>query len=188
MIEFKNIFKSFDDKTVLENFSLKIAPGERVCIMGPSGGGKTTLGNLLLGTISPDFGEVICDSGAISPVFQEDRLCEDFSALSNLRMVLPDRNAQKARDILMRLLNPEDINKPVKTFSGGMKRRVAIGRALCYDKPILLLDEPFSGLDSYTKQSVADVINEYSKDKTVILISHDKKEAEMLGAKIIELN
>ena len=187
MIEFKNVSKAFGEKEVLWDFSLAINGGERICIMGPSGCGKTTIGNLLLGNVLPDSGEIVCPKDSISAVFQEDRLCEDFSALSNLRMVLPDKNRTLARDILLRLINEEDIDKPVRTFSGGMKRRVAIGRALCYPKPILLLDEPFSGLDSYTKQSVADVINELSVGKTLILISHDKKEAEMLGAKIIEL-
>ena len=183
MIEFKNVYKAFDEKKVLEDFSLKLGHGERVSVMGPSGSGKTTLGNLLLGTALPDSGEVL-KKGEISAVFQEDRLCEDFSALSNVRMV---GNREKAEEILRKLINAEDINKPVKTFSGGMKRRVSIARALCYDKPILLLDEPFTGLDGDTKQVAARVINEYSLGKTLLLISHDKNEAEMLGTKIINL-
>ncbi len=186
MIEFKNVYKAFGDKQVLEDFSLYLGRGDRVCLMGPSGCGKTTVGNLLLGTEKPDSGTVTCEE-ACSAVFQEDRLCEDFSALSNLRMVLPDRDKKKAKAILSRLIDAEDMGKPVRTFSGGMKRRVAIGRALCYDRPILLLDEPFSGLDGDTKRTVAQVINEHSAGKTLLLISHDREEAELLGAKVIEL-
>ncbi len=186
MIEFKNVNKAFGEKHLLAEFSLKIADGERLCIMGPSGCGKTTIGNLLLGIEKPDSGEVTV-GGAVSAVFQEDRLCEDFTALSNLRMVLPDRDREKARAVLSRLLKSEDLEKRVRTFSGGMKRRVAIGRALCCDRPILLLDEPFSGLDGDTKRGVAQVINELSRGKTVLLISHDREEAALLGAEILEL-
>ncbi len=186
MIEFKKVYKSFGDKKVLENFSLTVNEGERVCLMGPSGCGKTTIGNLLLGTLLPDSGTVSC-AGKLSAVFQEDRLCEDFSALSNLKMVLPDKNPELVRKLLCRLIDENDIYKKVRTFSGGMKRRVAIGRALCADRPVLLLDEPFSGLDGERRASVAAVINELSANKTLLLISHDREEAALLGAKIIEL-
>ncbi len=186
MIELKNVYKAFGEKQVLKDFSLQIQKGERVCLMGASGSGKTTIFNLILGIESPDSGTAET-GGEISAVFQEDRLCEDFSALSNVRMVLCDRDSKRAAKVLELFLDEGDIASPVRTFSGGMKRRVAIARALCFDKPILLLDEPFTGLDSETKARAAAAINELSGGKTILLISHDKDDAELLGAKIFEL-
>ncbi|MBQ8550041.1 MAG: ABC transporter ATP-binding protein [Clostridia bacterium] len=187
MIKFNNVSKSFEGKQVLESFNLTLLEGDRVCLMGPSGCGKTTVGNLLLGILSPDEGEIFANRDDIAAVFQEDRLCEDFSALSNCRMVRPDMSAPYALSVLSKLLPAEDIRKPVRTFSGGMKRRVAIARALCADRKILLLDEPFSGLDGDTKESVAATIREHSHGKTLLMISHDRREAELLGAEIIEM-
>lgn len=186
MITLKNVYKAFGEKQVLKDFSLQIPKGERVCLMGASGSGKTTLFNLILGLEKPDSGEVVL-GGKCSAVFQEDRLCEDFSALSNVKMVMPGREENLAQKVLKALLDESELNAPVRTFSGGMKRRVAIARALCFKSDILLLDEPFTGLDDETKVRAAAAINAESEGKTILLISHDSEDAKLLGAKIIEL-
>lgn len=186
MIKLENVYKSFGERQVLSNFSLHIKKGERVCLMGASGVGKSTVMNLLLGLQTADSGTVQT-MGRISAVFQEDRLCEDFSALSNVCLVSENKNKEKAKALLESLGLLDAIEKPVKEMSGGMKRRTAIARALFYEHDILLLDEAFTGLDEETKSVVAQVINQNTAEKTVLLISHDESEAALLNAKIIEM-
>ena len=118
-------------------------------LMGPSGIGKTTLLLLLLGLVSPDSGEITGLPEKVSVIFQEDRLCEDFSALSNVAMVLPRGGEETASALLKALGLEEAMRQPVHTLSGGMKRRVAIARGLAADSPLLLMDEPFKGLDGH---------------------------------------
>lgn len=185
MIELKNVYKSFGEKQVLTNFSLSLIDGERCCLMGPSGCGKTTIFNLLLGLLSADSGSVTCP--AASAVFQENRLCEDFSAVTNVKMVMPKYDVAAAKELLRGLLLGDDLYTPVREFSGGMKRRVAIARALACDRDTLLLDEPFKGLDSETRAVVAEFINKKTAGKTLLLISHDAEEAAMLNAKTVIL-
>lgn len=185
MILCENVNKSFDGRAVLKDFSLHLKKGERVCLMGASGSGKTTVINLLLGLILPDSGKVVC--GESSAVFQENRLCEDFSAVTNVKIVTKDKDKKRAESLLSDLLLSDDMYKKVRDFSGGMKRRTAIARALAYDKDIILLDEPFKGLDTETRAVVAEVINRETAGKTLLFVSHDKKEAELLGARIVEM-
>ena len=180
----KNVTKSFGSNIVLKDFSLSIPSGSALCLMGPSGIGKTTVFRLLLGLTVPEAGKV----GVIAPmsaVFQEDRLVESVSALSNLRLVTGrSKDASNLRLLSVLGLN-EEVQKPVKEFSGGMKRRVAIARALAVDFQFLLLDEPFKGLDEQTKRKTAQVIKSHSAGKTLLLISHDVQDAALLGADIL---
>ena len=184
MLKLQNVNKNFEDKVVLKDFSLCISKGERICLMGASGTGKTTVLRLVMGLENADNGEVI-KNGAVSAVFQEDRLCEDFSALSNVALVCDDK--EKAKEMLCALSLCDDLDTPVRDLSGGMKRRVAIARALCFPHDILLLDEAFSGLDEQTKTVAAEVINRHTKNKTLLLVSHDETEAKLINAKIINI-
>ena len=186
MITFSNINKSYGDERVLSDFYLSVARGGRVCLMGRSGCGKTTALRLLLGLEKADSGTLLTD-GRISVVFQENRLCEDFSALSNVRMVMGADGAERAKALLSELGLSEDMHKPVRSFSGGMKRRTAIARALAADGDILLLDEPFTGLDDKTRKLTAECINRHTEGKTLLLVSHDREDALLLGAEIIEM-
>lgn len=187
MPRLSSVSKAFDGKQVLSLFSLDINKGDRICLMGASGCGKTTVINLLLGLVAPDSGTVE-NPLKTSAVFQEDRLCEDFSALSNVRMVMPDGDTGRARELLCEAGLCDDLSRPVRELSGGMKRRVAICRALAADHDMLLLDEPFSGLDEHTKGEIAALINRYEADKTLVLVTHDPTDAELLSARVINLN
>lgn len=178
--------KAYGDKQVLRDFSLNIPLGETTVIMGPSGCGKTTLLNILLGFLTPDSGKIQHLPEKISAVFQEDRLCEDFSALSNVSMVLQEKS-QKPAELLKKLGLGAELHKPVRTLSGGMKRRVAIARALCYDGDLLILDEAFKGLDEETRQAVLDVVRRETVGKTVIAVTHDPEEARFLSENIIRM-
>ena len=184
----KNICKSFGDKSVLNNLSVEFKNGSRTCIMGASGSGKTTLLNVIMGLIKPDSGEMIDPSSRIAAVFQEDRLCEPYSAVAN---VLAVTGKEVAEDKILSLLRELRLQGseylPVSTLSGGMRRRVALARALLARGDTVILDEPFKGLDEDTRGEVIEVINRYTKGKTLIVSTHDIRDASDLGAEIFNL-
>ena len=170
------------------DFSAAFPQGKTTCVMGPSGCGKTTLLSLLLGLERPDSGEITGLSGLRkSAVFQEHRLCEDVSAAANLRLVAPRLSRQEAEALLAGLGLGDSLRQPVREFSGGMKRRTAILRALAAPYDVLFADEPFQGLDQDTKGLVLDYWREQTRGKTVILVTHDLAEAEALGDHILSL-
>ena len=177
------VTKCYADLRVLDGISLEIS--ENTAIMGASGKGKTTLLRIIAGLESADSGNVLfSQKQKISMVFQEDRLFEDFGAVENITAVIGrgKENEQRACDMLSSLLiDVTEHSGAVREFSGGMKRRVAIARALLADHNILLLDEPLKGLDEETRDKTAQVIRRYSEEKLVLLVTHDPREADLLG-------
>lgn len=188
MISVKNVSKSFGEKVVLKDLSLDIPLGGAVCLFGESGVGKTTLIRLLLGLIQPDSGSITGVPERCSAVFQEDRLCESFSAVRNIR-VASGVSKEVALEALERLgiCREDALGKPVRAFSGGMKRRVAIARALLAESEFLILDEPFKGLDRENLLRSAEFILEKSKGKTIVMVSHSEEEIQLINCKKIEL-
>lgn len=184
-INISNLSKSFGEKTVLSNLSLSFPYGSTTCIMGKSGCGKTTLLNIILGTEKPDSGTVTGVPEKISAVFQEDRLCEDFSVLTNIRMA-SGKNEEEILSCLSGLMLEESAGTKVRELSGGMKRRVAIARALLSEHDLLIMDEPFKGLDPETRKKTAALVREAAG--TVIAVTHDEADAELLNAEIIRLS
>lgn len=181
-IELRNVSKAFGEKQVLKGFSYTFPEGELTCVMGPSGCGKTTLLSLLLGMEQPDAGEILGMEGRRkSAVFQEDRLCENASAVSNIRLVNPALSKGEAEAMLRELGLGDSLGQPVRTLSGGMKRRVAILRALAAEYDVLFCDEPFKGLDQATKAQVLDYFLARTQGKTVLVVTHDPEEAKSLG-------
>ena len=176
-IELREVSKAFGDKQVLQGFSHTFPQGKLTCVMGPSGCGKTTLLSLLLGL----------EGLKKSAVFQEDRLCENAGAVSNIRLVNPALSKAAAEDMLEELGLGDSLRQPVRTLSGGMKRRVAILRALAAEYDVLLCDEPFKGLDEATKAQVMDYFLGKTQGKTVILVTHDPGEAKFLGGELLLL-
>ena len=187
----KDLCKSFGEKKVLENFSVTFPAGSVSCIMAPSGAGKTTLISIIQVFVKPDSGSISGNEVPMSAVFQEDRLCEDFNAVSNVRFSCGSKKNKKSKEEIVSCLTSlglgDSLGKPVREFSGGMKRRVAIARALMAEYELLFLDEPFKGLDEELKVSVAEYIRASSAGKTVIAVSHDESEAALLGATIIKM-
>jgi len=184
-LSIRSLSKSFDGKTVLDNFSCDLPEQGVVAVMGRSGIGKSTLINLLLGLVKPDSGEITASHGLrFSVVFQEDRLIEHLSARDNLLLT----TARTQRDIDAALsalsLNPEEIS-PVKTFSGGMKRRVSFARGVLYPADVLLLDEPYRGLDPETRMQAIELVRREWAGRLIILITHDEEEARLMGAQKI---
>jgi NitT/TauT family transport system ATP-binding protein len=188
-IDLIDISMRFQDKLLFDGLNLSFSEGEIACLTGASGVGKTTLLNLLMGLTKPDSGVIRGMSGKrIAAVFQEDRLIEHFDAVRNIKLVC-DYSVSKETiaQELKRVGIEEPCGKEVRLFSGGMRRRVAIIRAIFANGDILLLDEPFKGLDETLKLQVIDYVRGKTKGRTVILVTHDRDEAERLNARVIAL-
>ncbi len=189
MIKIENISKSYGDSKVLDNFSLNIDTGDKVCIMGKSGVGKTTLINILLSLEKADSGSVTpLEKGSIGTVFQEDRLITALTPIKNILIANPHGTVENITTGLINMgLDPEDLVKPVGKLSGGMARRVAICRGIIGYNTIIM-DEPFRGLDNQTKGLVMDYILREKSKASIIFVSHDITEADYLGARVVTLD
>ncbi len=190
MIKLINVFKSYGEQKVLEDFSVEIESGERVAVMGRSGAGKTTVINLILGLIKQDSGKVVIQGiNNFGVVFQENRLIEALSAKANVRVALKDGiDEAEMNEVFGALRLDEEITlKPVKELSGGEKRRVAIARALLSRSDAYVFDEPLKGIDEDTQRSVTELINQKTLGKTFVLITHDESEAKALCDRIIRI-
>ena len=180
--------KRFGEKRVLEAYSATIRAERVTCVMGPSGCGKTTLLHILMGLEKADSGTITGLPARISAVFQEDRLCEDFSAVSNIRLVT---GKTVSEDEIMQCLSAFGLagseQVPVRELSGGMKRRVAIARAVLAEGELLILDEPFKGLDEATREAVATEMKRRIAGRTVFMVTHDPAEAVLMDADVLEM-
>lgn len=185
-IEIHGLSKTFGDKAIFTDWSCVIPAGETTCVMGPSGCGKTTLLRLIMGLLQPEQGEILHVPQRLSAVFQEDRLCEPFSVLANIRLVC-DRPLAEIETQLTRVGLAQEMRTPVQELSGGMKRRVAIVRALLAPWDLLLMDEPFRGLDSETRALTIDYVRQCVVGKTVLMVTHDADEVSAIGGRLLAL-
>lgn len=176
----EGLWKSYGTRTVLRDVSLTAEPGRITFVMAPSGAGKTTLLRLLLGLESPDRGAVFLPgAGRWAAVFQEDRLLEHLDAWGNLRFALGREYDQARAAALLGELDMRNLDgKPVKTFSGGMRRRLALARALLASADALALDEPFTGLDADNRARCCDQVRRMAGDRPVVLVTHDEASAQ----------
>ena len=166
------IDKAYGEKKVLENYSAEFSKGQVYTYDWPSGAGKTTLFRIIAGLEKADKGLIEPGAYRISVSFQEDRLIEDYSAVTNCLIVCGSKRKPEAENILLKLLDEEDLYRPVSKLSGGQRRRVAVARALLKDSDIALFDEPFEGLDGAARERTALAINEYGRDKILLIASH----------------
>lgn len=188
MIQIDNLTKQYNTQLVLNEFSLLVRDGEKVAIMGESGRGKTTLLRIIAGLESYDAGQISgFDKKDVAYVFQEPRLFDSLSVIKNLIIVSqqPSRVAEKKAMELLNLVGLEkDKSKYPSELSGGMKQRLALARAFMVDRSILLLDEPFSALDQETRNDMIELVKARTKNKTVILVTHDSKDAHALCERV----
>lgn len=169
-----NLSKKYNDKVVLNNFSNTFKDNSITFITGTSRMGKTTLIRILMYLGKADSGNITGISHKkISTVFQDDNLCKNLSVLLNIKLVCEDLSDLEIENALELLDLKDCINKRVRELSGGMKRRIAILRTLLYDFYLLIMDEPFKGLDMETKYKVKDFVISKMKNKSAIIITHD---------------
>ena len=187
-IVMENLTKSYGEKLALAPFSCTLEAGEIVCLLGPSGCGKTTLLRLLLGLEAPTGGTVTGLPERISAVFQEDRLCPAFSAVTNVALALGHGvSREQVISLLAELGLGDALHKPVRELSGGMQRRVSIARSLLFPADMFIMDEPFKGLDEDTRAKVMDAVLRRTRGKTLLVVTHDPEEAAYLGGRIIRI-
>ena len=176
------------EKTVFDGLNLE-SNSRIICLMGTSGCGKTTLLHILAGLLMPCGGTVSDFPASISIMFQEDRLLPWLNAYENVALVRGGNPAWKGQDDrAAQLLKKLDIDPAmdIGSMSGGMKRRVALARALAFESEALLLDEPFKGMDEDLMQRAADLIK--SQNKITVVSTHSEAEARALGAEIVRLH
>lgn len=176
-----HLWKSYDGAAVLADFSCRIPQGSCCALLAPSGAGKTTLLRLLLGLEQPDTGEITGVPHRCAAVFQEDRLFPGLCAVSNVTAATSCSRGE-ATALLSRLgLEDESQKKPVRLLSGGQARRVSLARALLAKGELLILDEPFTGLDDGTRQLCAAAIRDYRQGRTLLAVTHNLGDLPLLG-------
>ena len=183
----EHLSKNYGTETVLSDLSAEIGCGV-TCLMAPSGSGKTTLLRLLLGLERPDSGSIVDPPRRWGVMFQEDRLLEDLNAMENLRFAIgPGLDKARAVSLLERLGLDKEGEKAIRDYSGGMKRRLALARAVLVPSDARARDEPFTGLDEENREICLQLIRETAAEKPVLLVTHDGDDAAALGAAIIKL-
>lgn len=182
MLKLNNITHSFGDATVLSGISLNFDEKGVYVFMGQSGCGKTTLLNIIAGLIRPQGGTVESTHAKVAYMFQEPRLLPTSTAVDNVNLVLGDKKQTVgiASDMLRRLGLGDALDKLPGELSGGMKQRVSLARTLVYGGDLILLDEPFNGLDAPMCETVVGILREYSANALVIIVSHNEEYARML--------
>ncbi|MBQ3497513.1 MAG: ABC transporter ATP-binding protein [Clostridia bacterium] len=202
-LEVKNVSKSFDGNHVLKDISIELKQGELVCLLGVSGGGKTTLFNIISGLLTPDSGQVLLDGkditnqpGHISYMLQKDlllpyRTIEDNVTLPLLLKGVKKKEARRQVSSMFSQFGLEGTQKKYPSqLSGGMRQRAALLRTYTFSKDVALLDEPFSALDTITKSSMhrwyLDVMEKIRM--STLFITHDIDEAILISDRIYLLS
>ena len=178
--------KAYDSRYVFRDFQLEIYEGETLCVLGASGVGKTTLLNVLAGLTDYE-GELWGVPKNVGYIFQEARLLPNLSVAENLAYA--GGRCEDIQEILQKTGMLEHKDKRPKQLSGGEKQRVSIARAFLSKAPLLLLDEPFSSLDTALKIKLCGVFGKLWQERkpTAVLVTHDLEEALMLGHRIVLL-
>ena len=193
-IEIDSLYKYFTGQVVFSNFCARIPYGQPTIITGPSGCGKTTLLRIISGLDRKYTGSVTGVPKEISYLFQEDRLLPWLTLKQNVEFVLWDvLDHKSASESAQQMIDAVKLsgheNKPPADLSGGMQRRTALARAFCYPGSLLLLDEPFKGLDARLKIDMIELFDKLfiKTKKTVVIVSHDETVLERFGHNVIDL-
>lgn len=193
-IQMSNLSKAYGKQQVLMDFTCKIENGGRYCLMAPSGSGKTTLIKLMNRIEQPDKGTIDGIPKYIGTVFQEDRLCEEYDVITNIMLTMKNGSIENVSSYnnkitiesvskeAQQILPEECLTKKVSELSGGMRRRCAILRALLSDAELLIMDEPFTGLDDENRKKTAVYILDKLNGRTLIVSTHREEDVNLLDA------
>tara|TARA_B100000575_G_scaffold289576_1_gene291610 strand:- start:838 stop:1557 length:720 start_codon:yes stop_codon:yes gene_type:complete len=195
MIEIKNLYKNYDDITVVDNLSLKIEKGEVLGFLGPNGAGKSTTMKMVTGFIEPTSGEINIKNLNIkdcsievkkligylpegAPQYGEMIVIDFLYFIAKIRGLQKNKIMDAINRVIENLSLQDVINKRIEYLSKGFKRRVGIAQAIIHDPQILIMDEPTDGLDPNQKYDVRELIKKISSDKTIIISTHILEEVE----------
>ncbi len=199
-----HVDKAYNGRTVLQDYNLTMEAGGRYLLMAPSGAGKTTLLKILTGLEKADRGRIEGTPDRIGMVFQEDRLCEECDVVCNILLGMrvggrrrplrygPEGLTGKqlteyVQEQAAKILPEECLTNPVKNLSGGMRRRVALLRALLSDADLLIFDEPFSGLDEENRARCVRYLMENLQGRMFLMSTHREEDADLLQAAKVRL-
>ncbi len=195
MMALSHISKSYQQKQVLIDVSLSLPPGEIICLLGASGGGKSTLLRIVAGLIKPDGGTVNISASQCAVVFQEPRLLPWLTVAENLALVLPflcSRKMKQAKiaEALQQVQLGESHSLMPHELSGGMAQRVGIARALLQKPQVLLMDEPFAALDAITRSEQQEMLIRLIAHQNIscLFVTHDINEAITIGQQILVMS
>ena len=204
-LDISQAYMRYKNKTIFENLSLSLPGGQWTCLLGTSGVGKSTLLRMIAGVLTDDdlkkksdeccVGNITTSDGIplkgrVAYMAQSDLLMPWCSALENvllgckLRGQKTRNNIQKAEELLCLVELKDSINLKPSNLSGGMRQRVALARTLMEDRPVVLMDEPFSALDAITRYKLRNLAAKLLKNRTVLLVTHDPMEALSLGKNV----
>src|SRR5690349_23740583 len=210
-IEFQNVLLAFDERVILDNLSFKVMKGETKIILGGSGGGKSTIINLVLGLLKPDAGRILVEGEDITDyteeqmmrvrkkigmIFQEGALFDSLSVYDNVAFRLheqgvPEEEVETEVRRMLRFVNLEQaIDKMPAELSGGMRRRVGIARALVGDPKIVMFDEPTAGLDPPTARTICELAMKLRdlEDVSSIFVTHEMNNLDYLCSEYAVVN
>lgn len=203
MLELKHVGKTYADHRVLDDINLAIEDGQIVSVLGPSGGGKTTLLNILLGITDATDGQILWNGDDITRmpmekrgfniVFQDYALFPNLNAYDNITYGLRNNPGvstdEEVAEMISLLGLEEHLYKRISQLSGGQKQRVALARTLVVKPRVLLLDEPLSALDGVIKESIKrkimQIVEQYNL--TTIMVTHDPEEALTMSDRVLIL-
>ncbi len=206
MLNVSHLTVSRDGHVVLDDISVNVSSGSSVAILGPSGSGKTTLLRAIAGLIRIDSGSIIVDDRDVTHVpthqrgvglmFQDGQLFPTMNVGDNISFGLRMQKTNKierrrrVRELLTLVHLPDYSDRDITTLSGGESRRVALARAIAPTPPVLLLDEPLTGLEEDLRYDLAREISDILRATgiTVVTVTHDRREAEIMADSIIELS
>jgi polar amino acid transport system ATP-binding protein len=194
-LSIKNLNKSFGTSQILKDISLELNSGTVVSLIGPSGGGKSTLLRIIAGLEAATSGEIQIQGG-VGVVFQQFNLFQNLSVLENITLpLIKVRKLSKAKAMALArncLANVGLVNKenayPCQ-LSGGQQQRVAIARTIAFDPQLILFDEPTSSLDPYLKKEVLDLIRSIATDskRSILLVTHEVEFARAISDSVMRL-
>ena len=199
-LEVEHVSVAFDGVRVLDDVNLTVESGHIACLLGPSGCGKTTLFHAVAGLSVPDSGRVLLDGrditgvpGQLAYMLQKDLLLPDKTIVDNVSLPLVLRGVSRdaARKRALELFDTFGLagtaDRWPSELSGGMRQRAALLRSYLFSQEFMLLDEPFKGLDEDNRLRAAQYILENKNGRTVIMVTHDRDEAPMLSADVLNM-